>query len=177
MKHIKRNSESNNSQLSIEKLQGGYIFRFNETLVNKENINGVTTNYVCEEYFFNELPTIIEVEEITTYNLNEIQILFIINESIVPPLLVPITTLSELKLHKISEFEPILNDFALLIGRAKIISDGSQILNNIIESIKLIKNETFNTINNFETIVDLSKYKFNTENIDSIKVLLKQSLF
>ena len=39
MSYIQRKTESNIKQLSVEGLQGGFIFRFNEYIVEKENMN------------------------------------------------------------------------------------------------------------------------------------------
>lgn len=180
MSYIKRKTESNIKQFFAEKLQGGFIFRFNETISQKDNMNGeIIINYNYDEYFFNKLPTVSEVEVITNSILNNTQSLFIINETIIEPSIpvAPVLTLNKLKIKKIAEFDLILNDFTLLITRAKLISGESIELNNIIEIIKGVKDTTINSINNFLTIEELSKFNFKKEDINGLKLLLKPFLF
>ena len=180
MSYIKRLSESNIQQPLVEQLQGGYIFRFNEILSQRDNMNGDSiTNYNYEEFLFSVLPKIEEVTQITNYELNETQILFIVNESVIisDTPIEQILTLDDLKIKKISDFDPILNEFTLLISRAKIISGESVELNNIIEIIKGVKDSTISNINNFGNIEELSKFFFREEDINNLKNLLKPYLF
>ena len=180
MSYIQRKTESNIKQLSVEGLQGGFIFRFNEYIVEKENMNNESiTSYNYDEYFFNELPLIYDVEEIIGNKLSNEQSLFIVNNSIINiDIIKPqILNLEDLKIQKISEFDPILNDFTILISRAKLITGESDELNRIIGIIKNMKDSTILAINNSISISDLSDFYYKEDDINRLKELLKPYIF
>ena len=180
---ILRNSESNIKQLDCECLQGGYIFRFNEVEVIKTDTNNNNTDvlsYQCQELFYKELPLIADIENLG-FELSQNQVQFIISCTYQDQVInvdneIEIS-LDELKQIKLNEFNPILNEFTLLISRAKLISGESQELDNVISVIKRIKDSTIAKINDYQNTNDLMRFKFLDSDITFLKNLLNPFLF
>lgn len=186
MNYTKRQSESNQPQQPVELLQGGWVFRNNESSVERESMMGGEPQiaYTCDEYWIEPQSSIADIEEVTG-KLSDQQALFVINNTIgaiidtVAPLPVPdpIQSIDDLKASKLAEFGIILNRFTVLISRAKLISGDSTDLDVVIETIKGVKDQTVNTLTSFSEIADVQKFSFKEEDIQAMEDMLKPYLF
>ena len=186
MKYTKRQSESNQSQQAVEALQGGWVFRNNETTVERGSMMGgePQTAYICDEYWVEPQSSIADIEQVTG-KLNDEQALFVINNSAIKPIIVdtvapqpePIQNIEDLKTSKLAEFGVILNRFTILISRAKLISGDSADLEAVIETIKGVKDQTVSTLTSFTDIADAQKFSFKEEDIQAMEDMLKPYLF
>lgn len=189
MNYIIRKSVSNLRQNDAEQLQGGHIFRFEQTDIKKYDMdNTEQIVWECTEIWVDNIINTNEITSLITNNnliFNDFQLLYLINNKndlqdsidITNNQNTPVLTLEELKSKKISEFSPIINEFTLLITRAKIISGESESLNNIIEIIKNVKNETILKINNAQSISELFNFSFNENDIKQLKDMLNPFLY
>jgi hypothetical protein len=166
MEYIKRISESDTKQMDIEALQAGHIFRFNHKYIDDK--------YVCDEYYFKDLSEQVEIENIINNKLNDEQALYVFknlnninNDNL---------TYQNIIDFKYNEFSKILNDFTILVSRAKMLNDCSD-LDNIISIIKDTKTTTIEKMNQCLTITDICRFRFKNEDIDYLKNILKPYLF
>ena len=185
MNYTKRQSESNQSQQSCELLQGGWIFRNNESSVDRESMMGGEPQiaYTCDEYWIEPQSSIVDIEQVTG-KLSDQQALFVINNTdsgtiieTVASLAAPIESIEDLKSSKLAEFGLILNRFTVLISRAKLISGDSTDLEKVIETIKAVKDQTVSTLNSFTEIADVQKFSFKEDDIQGLEDMLKPYLF
>lgn len=84
--------------------------------------------------------------------------------------------LDELKTQKLEEFDPILNEFSLLVFRTKIVSGENSELDQMINIIKQQKDKTAADINAFTNASELMKFSFKAEYIQAMKNRLKPFL-
>lgn len=186
MNYTKRQSESNQHQQSVELLQGGWVFRNNESSVERESMLGSEPQiaYTCDEYWIEPQSSIADIEEVTG-KLSDEQALFVINNIIgaivdtVAPLSEPdpILNIDDLKASKLAEFGVILNRFTILISRAKLISGDSTDLEVVIETIKGVKDHTVSALTSFTEIADVQKFSFKEQDIQAMEDMLKPYLF
>jgi hypothetical protein len=174
---IKRKSESNIRQLDCEILQGGYLFRFNELQNIRDTNDSDVVFYEYQELYFDEIPDIKYFEG--KYVLNDNQIQFILTNTYKEDQINNdnVISLDELKQIKLNEFNPILNEFTLLISRAKLLYGENQELENVINLIKSTKDNTIALIQGFDNINDLANFKFLDTDINNLKNLLNPFLF
>lgn len=185
MKYTKRQSESNQSQQSVEALQGGWVFRNNESSAERESMMGGDPQivYKCDEYWIEPQSSISDIEQ-ATGKLNDEQALFVINNTTTNYIIEAVAqqpgviqSIEDLKTSKLAEFGVILNRFTVLISRAKLISGDSAHLEAVIETIKGVKDQTVSTLSSFTEIADVEKFAFKEEDIQAMEDMLKPYLF
>ncbi len=80
--------------------------------------------------------------------------------------------IADVRKEKLAALSSVMNDFSLLISRAKLLYPTDEGLNTIIETIKTVKAKTVNDIETLE-LQALIKYRIKPEDIAYLKGLLE----